>query len=97
MEDKEHDEHVRDESNFRRNLHAHDCKKEELSANCHGTIVTFTNGMLRMIDNDEDSMSKGTIEEEVKNISDDFIQAINDNEVIAATHASVKNENITGA
>ena len=96
-EDKEHDEHVHDESNFRRKAHVCDCKKEKLSVNFYGLIGTFKNGALRITYNGKDFISEDTIEEEVKKLSDDVIQAIENNEAIAATDASVNDEIMTGA
>ena len=75
-DDKEHDENVHDESNFKRKMHACDFKKEQLSLNCYEVIRMFTNGVLRTIHNDEYFMSEDTIEEEVKKLNDDVIQDI---------------------
>ena len=54
MNDKEHDEHVHNKSNVRWKVHVCECNKEKLSKKYYGTIGTFTNGELRIIDNDED-------------------------------------------
>ena len=89
-EDKECDEHVHDEINFRRKVHACNYKKEKWSVNCYGVIGIFTHGVLRIIDNDKDFISEDAIEEEVKKLTDDVIQDIKNNEATSATDASVK-------
>ena len=48
---------MHDESNFRWKVHACNCKKEKLSVNCYGVIGIFTNGVLRIVDNNKDLLS----------------------------------------
>ena len=50
-----------------------------------------------MQENDKDFISEDAIEEEVKKLSDDVIQAIKNNEAIAVIDASVEDEKMAGA
>ena len=67
-----------------------------MSKNCNGAIGTFSNGVLRIIDNDKDFLSSEPTDAEGKKLSEDVIQAINNYEAAAAIDAPVKDEIMTG-
>ena len=89
-DDNEHDEYVSDESKLRLKVHRHDWKKEQLGLNFYGTIGTFKNGVLRIIDKDKAFISDDAIAEEVKRSNDEIIQSIKNKEANEATDALQK-------
>ena len=97
INDKEYDEHMHDKSNKKRKVHAHKGKTEKLSKHYYGVIGTFKKGVLIMINNDKEFHSSEPTEVEVKRLSEEVIQAIKNNEAIAATDALAKNIKIGGA
>ena len=78
---------MHDESNLGWKVHKFNCKKVQLSLNCYGAIGTFTDGFLRIIDNDKDFTIEDMIVEEVKRLSDNVMQSINNKEDNAGTDA----------
>ena len=97
MNDKEHKEHEQDKSSKRRKVHAYKGTKEILSMQCYGVIGTFTKGVLRTTSNNKEFVRSEPIEFEGTRLSDEVTQAIKNDEAIAATDASVKDENMGGA
>ena len=73
-------------------MHVHKGKTEKLGKNCYGVIGTFTKGLLRIKNNNKEFYGLELTEYQVKRLSKEVIQSIENNEVIAATDASVKNE-----
>ena len=65
-------------------------KKEILSKQCYDVVGTFTNGVLRTINNNKEFSSSEPMDVEWKRLSEEVIQDINNNEEIAATDALVK-------
>ena len=63
---------------------------------CYGVIGTFTKGVLRIKSNDKEYVRSEPIEFDSKRLIEEVTQAINNNEAIAATDASVKDENTGG-
>ena len=88
---------MHDKINKRRKVCTHKGKKETLSKHCYGVIGKFTNGALRMINNNKYFFSSEPIHVEGKRLSEEVIQAIMNNEAIAETDASVKDEMMEGA
>ena len=76
-----------DESNFRRKVCKHYCKKQQLGLNVYGALGIFKNGGLRIIDNEKEFIGDEIIEKEVKALSEDTILAIKSKEVNDATDA----------
>ena len=88
---------MHDENDVRRKVHVYKFRKEKLSKNCYGAIGTFTNGVLRIIDNDKEFTRSEPMQVEGKTLSDDVVQAIKSNGAIASTEASFKDEIVSGA
>ena len=88
---------MQDERELRWKVCKHNCKKERLSLNCYGVIGTFTNGILRIINNDKDFINEDAIVEKVKKVNDDIVQAIKNKEANEATDESAKDNHMTGA
>ena len=65
-DNNENNDHVHDESNLRRKVHKHNCKKQQLGANYYGTLGVFENGGLRIIENGKEFTRDEIIEEEAK-------------------------------
>ena len=68
------------------------CKKQKLGLNCYGVLEVFKNRCLRIIENDKEFIGDETIEEGVKGLNNDTMQAIKNKEANAATDASAKDE-----
>ena len=96
IDDNEYDEHAHVESNLRRKVCKHNYKKQQLGLNCYGTLGVFKNGYLRIIENDKEFIGNEIIEEEVKILSEDAMQAIKNKEANAATDALEKYDHAAG-
>ena len=66
-------------------------------AQCCGILGVFQRGNLRIIESDQEFSSDDIREEDVKILSNDVIQAIKNEEAIAASDASCKGEHVAGA
>ena len=75
------------------------CKgnKEMLSVQCYGVFRTFTKGVLRNTSNNEEFFRSEPTDFVGARLSEEVIQAIKNNEAIAATDVSVKDEKMGGA
>ena len=76
----------------------HVCKgnKEILSMQCYGVIGTFTKGVLRITSNNKEFVRSKPTDFVGTQLSEEIIQAIKNNEAIAATDASVKDGTMAG-
>ena len=64
---------------------------------CYGVIGTFAKGELRITSNDKEFLRIELIEGDGARLSAEVMQAMKNNEEIAATDASVKEEKMGGA
>ena len=78
-------------------MHVCKAKTEKLSKHCYSVNGTFAKGALIIINNNKEFYSSEPIEVEGKRISEVIIQAIKNNEAIAARDTSVKYEKMGGA
>ena len=88
---------MNDESNLRRKVHKHNCKKQQLDLKCYSVLGVFKNGGLGIIENDKEFIGNEIIEEEVKGLSEDVMQGIKNKEANVATDAPEKYEHVVGA